>query len=132
MDSCLNTQVIQCCVLQLKASQGENTLLKSYKTTTVNLEQDKKLLEQRVEQLELAVSEAQANANLMANIDTSGDTLLTKLKSEKEAADGQIEFLNSVIVDMQRKNEEMTARLQAMESGQVINCSTDYGYEEAE
>ncbi len=42
-----------------------------------------------------------------------------------------MDFLNSVIVDMQRKNDELTARLEAMESG-VMNGSGDYGFEEEE
>lgn len=33
----------------------------------------------------------------------------------------QIDFLNSVIVDMQRKNEELNIRLQAMEAGEMRN-----------
>ena len=37
----------------------------------------------------------------------------------------QIDFLNSVIVDMQRKNDEMKQRLYAMENG--IN-GADEGY----
>ena len=37
----------------------------------------------------------------------------------------QIDFLNSVIVDMQRKNEELKARLEAMESGDYINGTSD-------
>ena len=37
----------------------------------------------------------------------------------------QIDFLNSVIVDMQRKNEELKTRLEAMESGGYINGTSD-------
>lgn len=36
---------------------------------------------------------------------------------EREAAQGQINFLNSVIVDMQRKNEELKARVEILETG---------------
>lgn len=57
---------------------------------------------------------------------STGDPVLAKLKQEKEAQDGQIEFLNSVIVEMQRKNEDLKVRLEAMESGGVINGTTDY------
>ncbi len=104
--------------------------MKSYKTTMHNLEQDKQSLKQRVAQLELALTESQTNANIMSNVDTSGDTILTKLKAEKDAADGQVEFLNSVIVDMHRKNEELSTRLTAMESGQVMNGSGEYEFDE--
>lgn len=37
--------------------------------------------------------------------------------------DGQVNFLNSVIVDMQRKNEQLMARVQALESGSVTSDS---------
>lgn len=37
--------------------------------------------------------------------------------------DGQVSFLNSVIVDMQRKNEQLMARVQALEGGSLINES---------
>lgn len=36
---------------------------------------------------------------------------------EKEMIDGQVSFLNSVIVDMQRKNEQLMARVEALEGG---------------
>lgn len=35
--------------------------------------------------------------------------------------DGQVSFLNSVIVDMQRKNEQLMARVQALEGGSVTS-----------
>lgn len=39
----------------------------------------------------------------------------------------QIEFLNSVIVDLQRKNQEVTLRLQAMEESGICDGLQD-GY----
>ncbi|CAH2073548.1 unnamed protein product, partial [Iphiclides podalirius] len=44
-----------------------------------------------------------------------GDT--TTIQDDKETIDGQVSFLNSVIVDMQRKNEQLMARVQALEGG---------------
>ena len=44
----------------------------------------------------------------------------------------QIEFLNSVIIDLQNKNSEMTQRLAAMENGGLLNggdSSFDIGYD---
>ena len=62
------------------ALQGENALLNSYKSSMQNLEQDKSALEEKVQGLEVQVhsleaslQESQANANIMANIDTSGE-----------------------------------------------------------
>ena len=37
----------------------------------------------------------------------------------------QVTFLNSVIVDLQHKNEELKQRLEAMESGVVVNGAED-------
>lgn len=40
---------------------------------------------------------------------------------ENVMIDGQVNFLNSVIVDMQRKNEQLMARVQALEGGPLTN-----------
>ncbi|XP_068629873.1 restin homolog isoform X2 [Battus philenor] len=48
-----------------------------------------------------------------------GDNTIIKAREEKEVIDGQVSFLNSVIVDMQRKNEQLMARVQALEGGTV-------------
>ena len=38
---------------------------------------------------------------------------------EKEQLEGQVNFLNSLIVDMQRKNDELNTRIQIFEMGNV-------------
>ncbi|XP_019614232.1 PREDICTED: CAP-Gly domain-containing linker protein 1-like [Branchiostoma belcheri] len=55
---------------------------------------------------------------------TAGDPITAKLRKEKEEAEGQtkeirlkIDFLNSVIVDLQRKNDELIRRIDQLESG---------------
>ncbi|KAF5279167.1 hypothetical protein FQR65_LT03413 [Abscondita terminalis] len=40
-----------------------------------------------------------------------------QLIEDKEMAEGQIQFLNSIIVDMQRKSQEQQARIELLESG---------------
>jgi CAP-Gly domain-containing linker protein 1 len=40
-----------------------------------------------------------------------------KLVEEKELSQRQIDFLNSVIVDLQRKNEDLKARIEILEIG---------------
>ncbi|KAK4875245.1 hypothetical protein RN001_011667 [Aquatica leii] len=40
-----------------------------------------------------------------------------QLMEEKQFAEGQIQFLNSIIADMQRKSQEQQARIQLLESG---------------
>ena len=48
-----------------------------------------------------------------------------QLIQDKEAAEAQVAFLNSVIVDLQRKNQDVELRLEAMESGAVVNGDSD-------
>lgn len=36
---------------------------------------------------------------------------------EKEFAIGQVQFLNSIIVDMQQKNEELKTKIEILENG---------------
>ncbi|XP_078702298.1 CAP-Gly domain-containing linker protein 1-like isoform X2 [Branchiostoma floridae x Branchiostoma belcheri] len=47
----------------------------------------------------------------------TGDPITAKLRKEKEEAEGQIDVLNSVIVDLQRKNDELSRRIDQLESG---------------
>ncbi|XP_015603159.1 restin homolog isoform X2 [Cephus cinctus] len=49
-----------------------------------------------------------------------------KLLEEYEMAKGQIEFLNSVIVDMQRKNETLLCKIEVLEMGVPANEADDY------
>ncbi|XP_014215601.1 restin homolog isoform X2 [Copidosoma floridanum] len=51
-----------------------------------------------------------------------------QLKEEHDLAKGQIEFLNSVIVDMQRKNEKMACKIQVLEMGIPAQEADDYNY----
>ncbi|XP_026329809.1 CAP-Gly domain-containing linker protein 1 isoform X6 [Hyposmocoma kahamanoa] len=71
---------------------------------------------------------AEKNKNLKDKNDNNsmgvlgqGDTA-PEMVDNKEL-DGQVNFLNSVIVDMQRKNEQLMARVQALESGSVTSDS---------
>ncbi|KAG6452702.1 hypothetical protein O3G_MSEX007770 [Manduca sexta] len=61
------------------------------------------------------------NDNNAVGILGEGDTASQKTLEEKEMLDGQVSFLNSVIVDMQRKNEQLMARVQALEGSSVVN-----------
>jgi hypothetical protein len=49
--------------------------------------------------------------------DLFSDPTHHKLVEEKEFAQSQIDFLNSVIVDLQRKNEALKARIEVLEIG---------------
>lgn len=54
------------------------------------------------------------------------ESQLHKLKENYETAKGQIDFLNSVIVDMQRKNETLICKVQVLEMGVPANEADDY------
>ncbi|XP_058800025.1 CAP-Gly domain-containing linker protein 2 isoform X2 [Phymastichus coffea] len=54
------------------------------------------------------------------------DVDIEKLKEEYELAKGQIDFLNSVIVDMQRKNETLTCKIEVLEMGIPSQEADDY------
>ncbi|XP_064651364.1 CAP-Gly domain-containing linker protein 1-like isoform X4 [Lineus longissimus] len=101
--------------------QTETSRANTYRQTAQNYEKDNKNLKDRLSQLEKTLAESKANANIASNVNTR-DTVVAKLQDDKVNAEGQVAFLNSVIVDIQRKNEDLQARLQAMESG-VLNGS---------
>lgn len=63
-------------------------------------------------------------ANLMQSLALNYSQMCThnnkkcqQLLQEKEFAESQVQFLNSIIVDMQRKNEEQQAHIEILESG---------------
>ena len=55
-----------------------------------------------------------------------GDNELKKLEDEMKTYKGQIDFLNSVIVDMQRKNETLACKIEVLEMGVPANEADDY------
>ncbi|XP_078045829.1 cytoplasmic linker protein 190 isoform X2 [Augochlora pura] len=54
------------------------------------------------------------------------DIDILKLKEENENAQTQINFLNSVIVDMQRKNDVLKCKVEVLEMGVPANEADDY------
>lgn len=93
--------------------QNETSNLKAFKSTVQNLEQEKQQSENKIIELQVALEHSKANANFI-------DPSLEKLKDEKDSAESQIDFLNSVIVDMQKKNDELQARIQILETGMYM------------
>uniref|UniRef100_A0A8C2G3J6 CAP-GLY domain containing linker protein 1a n=1 Tax=Cyprinus carpio TaxID=7962 RepID=A0A8C2G3J6_CYPCA len=85
------TQVLQS---NLKSHKSENTLL-----------------QERVKNLETSITDAQITSK---GDDASDDSALKAWKEAKENAERQVEFLNSVIVDLQRKNEDLKSKLEKM------------------
>ncbi|XP_068560112.1 CAP-Gly domain-containing linker protein 1 isoform X4 [Cebidichthys violaceus] len=94
---------------ELVGLRGEGDLVKTLQGTIQALERDKTNLQDRVQRLE---------KDLAAGPDTfnkpSGDPVVDKLREAKEDSESQIEFLNSVIIDLQRKNEELKDKLETM------------------
>ncbi|XP_011499541.1 PREDICTED: CAP-Gly domain-containing linker protein 2 [Ceratosolen solmsi marchali] len=56
----------------------------------------------------------------------SSESEFEKLKEEYDLAKGQIDFLNSVIVDMQHKNEALSCKIQVLEMGIPTQEADDY------
>lgn len=54
------------------------------------------------------------------------DIDVAKLQEENDTAKSQIDFLNSVIVDMQRKNETLLCKIEVLEMGIPANEAEDY------
>lgn len=66
-----------------------------------------------------------ASADIKQHIVTN-DMDITKLQEENDTAKSQIDFLNSVIVDMQRKNETLLCKIEVLEMGIPANEAEDY------
>ncbi|XP_034726880.1 CAP-Gly domain-containing linker protein 1 isoform X6 [Etheostoma cragini] len=95
---------------ELVELHGESASVETLQGKIQDLERDKANLQGRVERLE---------KDLAAGPDTNkslGDAVLDQSREDKETAESQaaIEFLNSVIVDLQRKNEELKDKLEKM------------------
>ncbi|CAJ1068185.1 CAP-Gly domain-containing linker protein 1 isoform X5 [Xyrichtys novacula] len=96
---------------ELAALRGESASVKTLQGTIQALERDKGDLQERVKRLE---------KDLTTGPDTitqsSGDAVLDQLREDKETAESQvcIDFLNSVIVDLQRKNKDLSDKLEKM------------------
>ncbi|XP_041854486.1 CAP-Gly domain-containing linker protein 1 isoform X4 [Melanotaenia boesemani] len=89
----------------------ESASAKTLQSTIQALEQDNIKLQERVQRLEKDRTAGSDGINK-----SSGDEILDKMREDKETAESQaaIEFLNSVIVDLQRKNEELKDKLEKM------------------
>ncbi|XP_046389989.1 CAP-Gly domain-containing linker protein 1 isoform X4 [Ischnura elegans] len=95
---------------EINQLNAEKSQANKYKTLLEGLEREKTQLERKVVELQVAVAQSKANAN-------NEDSTYQNLMAEKEMAQGQIDFLNSVIVDMQRKNDDLKARVEILEIG---------------
>ncbi|XP_047660568.1 CAP-Gly domain-containing linker protein 1-like isoform X2 [Tachysurus fulvidraco] len=96
---------------EIAVLRGENAVAKTLQAAVDSLERDKVKLQSRVHSLEQKL-EGKQNEDQEEN--SSGDAAISQLREEKEFAEGQINFLNSVIVDLQRKNEELKVKLKKL------------------
>ncbi|XP_073169440.1 CAP-Gly domain-containing linker protein 1 isoform X14 [Lepidochelys kempii] len=96
---------------EITVLRGENASAKTLQSVVQSLESDKLKLEQKVKNLEQKLKENKKQPSSITS--SSGDTAANPLQEEK-AKESQIDFLNSVIVDLQRKNEELKLKVEMM------------------
>ncbi|XP_037403413.1 CAP-Gly domain-containing linker protein 1 isoform X3 [Pygocentrus nattereri] len=96
---------------EIAVLREENAMAKTLQEAVESLERDKLQLQNRVHSLELKL-EGKPIENQEEG--STGDAAINQLREEKEFAEGQINFLNSVIVDLQRKNDELKVKLKKM------------------
>ncbi|RVE66141.1 hypothetical protein OJAV_G00123560 [Oryzias javanicus] len=99
---------------EIEVLRGENAMTKTLQSAVETLEKDKAQLQGRVRSLEQRLMGTQGSEGEECEAPSSGDAALRRLREEKEFAEGQINFLNSVIVDLQRKNEELKIKLKKL------------------
>ena len=93
-------------MLQLRMVQGdlEQAKILQGKPSSA-LENEKKQLEERVQQLEFSLAEMEVNANVTESMGAGqGDKILTKLTEEKKAADGQVRRIGVYAVAKKRSH----------------------------
>ncbi|XP_053425176.1 CAP-Gly domain-containing linker protein 1-like [Nycticebus coucang] len=96
----------------------ENASAKSLHSVVQSLEPDKVKLELKVKNLELQLKENKRQLN-----SSSGNTD-TQAEEDERAQESQIDFLNSVIVDLQRKNQDLKMKVEMM-SEAALNGNAD-------
>uniref|UniRef100_A0A3P9MGQ4 CAP-GLY domain containing linker protein 1a n=1 Tax=Oryzias latipes TaxID=8090 RepID=A0A3P9MGQ4_ORYLA len=94
---------------ELEVLRGESASVKTLHSAVQSLERDKANLKEQIQRLEKGITAGPNNGSK-----DSGDDVLDQMREEKEIAQSQIEFLNSVIVDLQRKNGELKDKLEKL------------------
>uniref|UniRef100_A0A8B9YYZ8 CAP-Gly domain containing linker protein 1 n=1 Tax=Buteo japonicus TaxID=224669 RepID=A0A8B9YYZ8_9AVES len=96
---------------EITVLRGENASAKTLQSVVKSLESDKLKLEEKVKNLEQKLKEN--NEQPLTVTSSSGD-IAANLLQDEIAKEKQIDFLNSVIVDLQRRNEELNLKIQRM------------------
>ncbi|MED6293536.1 hypothetical protein CHARACLAT_011589, partial [Characodon lateralis] len=116
---------------EITVLRGENAIAKTLQSAVETLEKDKVQLQSRVHSLEQRLLGTQASNGEDKEALPSSDVVLQQLREEKEFAEGQINFLNSVIVDLQRKNEELKIKLKKLALAEFNGNDGTDGFDEA-
>ncbi|XP_031984210.1 CAP-Gly domain-containing linker protein 1 isoform X1 [Corvus moneduloides] len=97
---------------EITVLRGENASAKTLQSVVKSLESDKLKLEEKVKNLEQKLKEN--NEQPLTVMSPSGDAATLLQEEIAREKQGEIDFLNSVIVDLQRKNEELNLKIQRM------------------
>uniref|UniRef100_A0A8C6YFI9 CAP-Gly domain containing linker protein 1 n=1 Tax=Naja naja TaxID=35670 RepID=A0A8C6YFI9_NAJNA len=92
---------------EVSVLRGENATARNLHSVVQSLESDKVKLEIKVKNLEQKLKESQKSSS---DVSSSGDFQ----KEEAQESQQMIDFLNSVIVDLQDKNAELKSKLNKM------------------
>ncbi|XP_071301187.1 CAP-Gly domain-containing linker protein 1-like isoform X2 [Agelaius tricolor] len=97
---------------EITVLRGENASAKTLQSVVKSLESDKLKLEEKVKNLEQKLKES--NEQPLTVMSPSGDAATLLQEEIAREKQGEIDFLNSVIVDLQRRNEELNLKIQRM------------------
>ncbi|XP_039580498.1 CAP-Gly domain-containing linker protein 1 isoform X2 [Passer montanus] len=97
---------------EITVLRGENASAKTLQSVVKSLESDKLKLEEKVKNLEQKLKEN--NEQPLPVMSPSGDAVTLLQEEIAREKQGEIDFLNSVIVDLQRRNEELNLKIQRM------------------
>ncbi|XP_016157693.1 PREDICTED: CAP-Gly domain-containing linker protein 1 isoform X12 [Ficedula albicollis] len=97
---------------EITVLRGENASAKTLQSVVKSLESDKLKLEEKVKNLEQKLKEN--NEQSLSVVSPSGDAATLLQEEIAREKQGEIDFLNSVIVDLQRRNEELNLKIKRM------------------
>ncbi|KAM4050273.1 uncharacterized protein ACNLHF_015065 isoform 2-T2 [Anomaloglossus baeobatrachus] len=93
--------------------RGENESAKTLQSAVKSLESEKLKLEKKVQSLEKELDENKTQLSNLSN--SSGDgSFNSQYMEDKASMESQIDFLNSVIIDLQRKNDDLKQKIDKM------------------
>ncbi|CAH1285689.1 unnamed protein product [Diabrotica balteata] len=109
----------------VKGSQELEQTIESFKVELTNKATEIETLQKNIKAANLAITEKDVQLSKLNNVSTNrvqeppADTKtdISQLLEEKLFAENQVNFLNSIIADMQKKSEEQKARIEILEMG---------------